>query len=69
MSEVLKRIWKEPAVFIGLLASVVLAILTVVTGDPWNASTIAGVAAPFLSSLGIRQLVTPAEETKPEVKK
>ena len=56
-----KRIWTEPAVAIGLLTSILLAVIAVVTGANWDTSTIVGIAAPFLSSLGIRQLVTPVK--------
>lgn len=59
MSEIARRVWHEPAVAIGLLASIALAVITVATGDPWDAATIAGVAGPLVSALGIRQLVTP----------
>jgi hypothetical protein len=61
MSVILQRIWREPAVAVGLLASAALAILATAASEPWNASTIAGIAAPFVSALGIRQLVTPVK--------
>jgi hypothetical protein len=59
VSEIARRVWHEPAVFIGLLASIALAVITLATGDPWDTATIAGVAAPLVSALGIRELVTP----------
>lgn len=59
MKEIIGRVWREPAVFIGLATSVALLVIKLVTGDPWDAATIAGIAAPFVSSLGIRELVTP----------
>jgi hypothetical protein len=59
MKEIVGRVWREPAVFIGLATSVALLIIKFATGDPWDAATIAGVAAPFVSSLGIRELVSP----------
>ena len=51
--------WTEPAVFIGALVSIALLILAIITGDTWDAATIAGIVAPIASALGIRQLVTP----------
>jgi membrane protein implicated in regulation of membrane protease activity len=54
-----QRVYREPAVFIGLVASVVLALLAVLSGAEWDAQTIVGIAAPFVSALGIRPLVTP----------
>lgn len=59
MSEILRRVWHEPAVAIGLITSVALAVITIATGDPWDAAAIVGVIAPIASALGIRQLVTP----------
>ena len=59
MSEIAKRAWREPAVFIGLLVTIALVVITLATSDPWDTATIAGVAAPLLSALGIRQFVTP----------
>ena len=61
MSEIARRVWREPAVFIGLLTTIALAVITLATGDPWDTATIAGVAAPLVAALGIRELVTPAE--------
>lgn len=66
MKVIAQRVWSEPAVFIGLAASVILAILAVATGADWDASTIAGIAAPFISALGIRRAVTPTAETPSE---
>lgn len=59
MREIAERIWHEPAVFIGLLTSVLIALLTVLGDNGWDAETVLAVIAPFFSSLGIRQLVTP----------
>lgn len=59
MSEIARRVWHEPAVFLGLLATIALVIITLATGDPWDTATIAGVAAPLVTALGIRPLVTP----------
>jgi hypothetical protein len=55
-----KKIWEEPAAAIGLLTSIVLAVLAIVDDAAWDAQTIIGVVAPLASSLGIRQLVSPA---------
>jgi hypothetical protein len=59
MKEIVVRVWREPAVFIGLLTSVALLVIKLATGDPWDAATIAGIAAPIVSALGIRELVSP----------
>jgi hypothetical protein len=63
------RVWREPAVFLGLLTSIALVVITLATGDPWDTATIAAVIAPIASALGIRQLVTPSPPAPtPEVK-
>lgn len=59
MSEIARRVWHEPAVFLGLITSIALVVITLATGDKWDTATIAGVAAPLVSALGIRELVTP----------
>jgi len=59
MKPIAERIWHEPAAAIGLAFTVVLVVIAVATGAPWDASTITGIIAPLLSALGIRQLVTP----------
>jgi hypothetical protein len=66
MSEILKRVWREPAVFLGLVTSAALAAITIATGDPWDTAAIAAVIAPLASALGIRQLVTPDMGNPPE---
>jgi hypothetical protein len=63
MKVVAARVWREPAVFIGLLTSVALLVIKLATGDPWDAVTIAGIAAPLVSALGIRELVSPTRES------
>jgi hypothetical protein len=65
MSEIAVRVWREPAVFIGLLTSVALLVIKLATGDPWDTATIAGVAAPLVSALGIRELVSPVAKEPP----
>ena len=59
VKEIAKRIWKEPAVFFGFIASLAVLIVTLITGDSWDTSTIIGVIAPLASALGIRSQVTP----------
>lgn len=63
MSEIAKRIWREPAVFIGFITSAAMALVIVLSGDPWDVAAIVGVIAPLASALGIRELVTPIEGT------
>lgn len=68
MDEIAKRVWREPAVAVGLLTSIVLAIVAVVSGDSWDVSTIAGIAGPLVAALGIRPFVTPdMRKDKPPV--
>jgi hypothetical protein len=59
MKQLAERAWAEPAVFIGLLVTLALLALALLTDADWDASTIAGVVAPLASALGIRPLVTP----------
>jgi len=61
MKTIMQRFWKEPAVAIGLLWSLGLLILAVIT-DSFDASAIAGIVSPIASALGIRQVVTPAKQ-------
>lgn len=58
MKTIVRRLWNEPAVVIGLAVSAALGAVN--AGEPWTAQTVAEVAAPFVSSLGIRQFVTPS---------
>lgn len=60
MKPLAERVWREPAAALGLLTSVVLALLALVDGADWDAQTIVGIIAPFASALGIRGLVSPA---------
>jgi len=60
VKQIIKRIWNEPAVAIGLIASLILALLQFLGDDTWDANTIIAIAAPFVSALGIRQTVKPA---------
>jgi hypothetical protein len=59
MAVIAQRVWREPAVFIGLLTAIAIAVLKITTGAPWDAATIAAIPAPLVAALGIRQLVTP----------
>lgn len=62
MKVILQRIWKEPAVCIGLLASLILLLLEFLGDDKFTADSIIAICAPLVSALGIRQTVTPALE-------
>ena len=53
------RTWREPALLLGVLASIAAAVVTIATGDPWDTAAILAVVLPILEALGIRQLVTP----------
>jgi hypothetical protein len=59
VSEIAQRVWREPAAALGLITSIVLAIIVIVSGNDWDVAAFAGVIAPLASSLGIRELVTP----------
>jgi hypothetical protein len=65
MKELAARVWAEPAVFIGLLVSLGLLTLALLTDPDWDASTILGIIAPVASALGIRPLVTPTHKGPP----
>ena len=58
-----QRIWREPAVAIGFLTTVILAVVAVISGTDLDAGTVIGLLAPLVSSLGIRQFVTPTGPT------
>lgn len=64
MKEIMNRVWREPVVFFGLLASIALAVTTIATGDPWDAAAITAVIVPLAEALGVRQLVTPVARDK-----
>lgn len=59
MKVIARKFWEEPAVCIGLLASVALVFINVIGQDDWGIENIIAVLAPLLSALGIRPLVTP----------
>lgn len=62
MREIGERIWREPAVCIGLLVSLGLLVANLIGTPDWSAQGIIAILAPFASSLGIRQLVAPARD-------
>jgi C4-dicarboxylate transporter len=59
VKEIITRAYHEPAIFLGLLASVVMALITIISGDGWDITAIASVIAPLAAALGIREVVTP----------
>lgn len=65
MKTLVMRVWQEPAVATGLLTSLLLLLVALVDGSDWTTSVILGILGPFASSLGIRQLVSPAAGPRP----
>jgi hypothetical protein len=61
-----RKLWEEPAAFIGLLTTILLAGLNVIGDDDWGIDNLIAVLAPLVSSLGIRQVVSPAAGPRPE---
>jgi hypothetical protein len=59
MQKIAVRVWREPAVFIGLITTIALVIITVATGGDWDAALIVAVIAPLVEALGIRAYVKP----------
>jgi hypothetical protein len=57
MKPLAKKIWEEPAAFIGLLTSLALLVLNLLTDADWGVESIVTIVAPLASALGIRQLV------------
>lgn len=64
MRTIAERVWLEPAVAIGFLTTVAVGIVNLVAGS-FDVQNIVGTLAPLVSSLGIRQTVTPVRK-KPE---
>lgn len=62
MSVIARRFWTEPSVCIGVFVSLGLLVLALAADAPLDASVIAGIAAPLVSALGIRQLVSPVQK-------
>jgi len=65
MSVIAQRVWKEPAVAIGLLFSIALLVVNLAASEGFDAATVVSVAGPLLSALGIRQTVSPAAGPRP----
>ena len=63
MKEIVRRVWEEPAVAIGLLTSLALVVLNLV-GDDTDTINWIEAAAPLLAALGIRPLVTPNQKVE-----
>lgn len=66
MKVIARKLWEEPAAFIGLLTTILLAGLNVIGDDDWGIDNLIAVLAPLVSSLGIRQVVSPAAGPRPE---
>ena len=64
MKVLANKVWNEPAAFIGLMASIALAVGAVLADSEWTWETIVAVTAPLLTGLGIRQTVTPVHSEK-----
>lgn len=65
MKPLMQKIWTEPAAAIGLLTSLVLLGVAVISDANFNTQTLLGIAAPLLSGLGIRQTVYPVAGPRP----
>jgi len=65
MSVIAQRVWREPAVAIGLLFSIALLVVNLAASEGFDAATVVSVAGPLLSALGIRQTVSPAAGPRP----
>lgn len=65
MSVIAQRIWREPAVAIGLLVTVALFVVALASDQDLDAGIIVGILSPLLSALGIRQVVSPAAGPRP----
>lgn len=61
MKKLAGRVWHEPAVALGLLASIAEAVVIVATGDPWDTAAITAVILPLAAALGVRELVRPLD--------
>lgn len=68
MSSIWQRIKEEPAVAIGLLISIGLLIVALLTDTKWDATTILFIVGPFVSALGIRPAVKPTAKIERENK-
>jgi hypothetical protein len=61
MKVIATKLWEEPAACIGLFVTLGLLLLNLLGDTDWSLQSIIEVLAPFVSSLGIRQVVTPAK--------
>jgi hypothetical protein len=59
MKKIAERIWNEPAVAIGLLATLALLVINLIGGEDWAVETFVEVLTPLAAALGIRQFVRP----------
>lgn len=66
MKTIAQKVWSEPAVFIGLLVTLGLLAVALITHQAIDAGIIVGILAPLGSALGIRQFVTPTTTTTKE---
>ena len=62
MKAIGQRVWTEPAACIGLVITLALLAWNLLGDTDWTLETIVAILAPLASSLGIRQLVTPAKK-------
>jgi hypothetical protein len=63
MRQLVKLFWDEPAVAIGVLASVALAVLKIVNGGALTADDVLAVLAPLGTAAGVRPFVSPARDS------
>jgi hypothetical protein len=59
MKVIFTKLWEEPAACIGLVVSIGLLVVNLIGDADWSLQAIVAILAPFVSSLGIRQVVTP----------
>lgn len=63
MRQIIELCWNEPAVAIGVLASVALAVLKMVNGGDLTADDLLAILAPLGTAAGVRPLVTPVRQS------
>jgi hypothetical protein len=66
MKEIGRRIWYEPSVAIGLLLTVAMTVITLLSDTTWDWNTILLVCGPLLTGLGIRPTVKPTAKIDDE---
>jgi hypothetical protein len=64
MRQIAKLFWNEPAVALGVIASVAIALLKIVSGGALTADDVLAILAPLGTAAGVRPLVTPARESR-----